>query len=190
MPAVYDFRFDEKLFQSFPGKTFHKYRCDPFIGVPKVYAVIGIYIGDKVYRLSNFTQVMDYDFHADPIAVNRFEETEDSAIVSAVNNMRQVDMPREGTIEKVTLVNEHQVIRYNGTKAYEIWVTRAVIFTIDGTELSFEKDSWPYSEELEIHEGKDLRNSLSDVNEFSYGWEEGVTAKAEREEIVFSLEKD
>ena len=43
---------------------------------------------------------------------------------------------------------------------------RAIIFFVDGREISFEKDNVPFSEEIIIQRGYDLIEKLSDEKEF------------------------
>ena len=92
--------------------------------------------------------------------------------------MAQIDTPINGCIEKVVLVNENQQVFENGTQTYDVWLTRGVIFMVDGREISFEKQNWPYSEEINIERGYNLIDKFGDVRDFSEDWDPGIKAVA------------
>ena len=48
----------------------------------------------------------------------------------------------------------------DGEPAYEVWLTRAIIFEVGGREISFEKDTVPFSEEITIQRGYNLIDKL------------------------------
>lgn len=98
--------------------------------------------------------------------------------------MAQIDTPINGCIEKVVLVNENQQVFENGTQTYDVWLTRGVIFMVDGREISFEKQNWPYSEEINIERGYNLIDKFGDVRDFSEDWDPGIKAVAVRENVV------
>lgn len=64
---------------------------------------------------------------------------------------------------------------------YNVWLTRGIIFFVDGREISFEKDSIPFTEEIIIRRGYDLIERFSDEKEFLISWGEGVIPKCTRE---------
>ena len=53
-------------------------------------------------------------------------------------------------ITSVKLVNECQKMSINEVLEYEVWFTRAIIIEAGGREISFEKDTVPFSEEINI----------------------------------------
>ena len=55
---------------------------------------------------------------------------------------------------------------------------------VDGREISFEKQNWPYSEEINIERGYNLIDKFGDVNDFSEDWDPGIKAVATRENVV------
>lgn len=70
-----DITFDEKtmnIFQNFIGKKFEKYKADPFVYSPSVHGIVGLYIDKSVYKLTNFTEVMDYYGAKEDVAVFKF----------------------------------------------------------------------------------------------------------------------
>ena len=179
-----DMRFDEEIFKNLVGQTFHKYRCDPFVYTPSVTQIVGLYIGDEVYKMSNVQEPVDYYGNMDDVAICRFIKAKDADIRSALEGVDQIDTPINGRIEKVVLVNEHQQVFENGTQTYDVWLTRGVIFTVDGREISFEKQNWPYSEEINIERGYNLIDKFGDVRDFSEDWDPGIKAVAVRENVV------
>lgn len=182
---IIDVRFDGKIFQSFIGKIFYKYRCDPFVYAPSVTQTVGLYIGDEVYKASNVQETVDYYGNMDEVAVFRFTKTQDEEIYSALAGVEQIDTVIDGRIEKIVLVNENQQTFENGIQTYDVWLTRGVIFTVDGREISFEKQNWPYSEEINIERGYNLIDKFGDVSEFSEDWEAEIKAIATRSNVIF-----
>jgi len=48
-----DMRFDQNTLKKWIGKNFVKYKCDPFAYINSVTAIVGIFIDDEVYKLTN-----------------------------------------------------------------------------------------------------------------------------------------
>lgn len=179
-----DMRFDEITFKKFIGQTFHKYRCDPIVYTSSVTQIVGLYIGDEVYKMPNVQEPVDYYGNMDDVAICRFIKAKVADIHSALEGVTQIDTPINGCIEKVVLVNENQQVFENGTQTYDVWLTRGVIFMVDGREISFEKQNWPYSEEINIERGYNLIDKFGDVRDFSEDWDPGIEAVAVRENVV------
>lgn len=55
---------------------------------------------------------------------------------------------------------------------------------VDGREISFEKQNWPYSEEINIERGYNLIDKFGDVRDFSEDGDPGIKAVAVRENVV------
>ena len=143
--------------------------------------IVGMYIGEKVYALTNIQECVDYFGETEDVAVCKFEETVDSNIKSAFVNTEMIATPIKGVIEKIILVNENQQLFKDSVELYNVWLTRAIIFFVDGREVAFEKDIIPFSEEIIIRRGYDLIEKLSDEKEFLASWGEGVVPKCIRE---------
>lgn len=173
-----DMRFDEITFKNFIEQTFHKYRCDPIVCTSSVTKIVGLYIGDEVYKMSNVQEPVDYYGNMDDVTICRFIKAKVADIHSALEGVTQIDTPINGCIEKVVLVNENQQVFENGTQTYDVWLTRGVIFMVDGREISFEKQNWPYSEEINIERGYNLIDKFGDVRDFSEDWDPGIKAVA------------
>jgi hypothetical protein len=67
---------------------------------------------------------------------------------------------------------------------YDVWITRGIIFKVDGRELLFEKDTVPFSEEIFIQRGYDLYGKIASSEDFLTGWDEEYEPKVFREEVV------
>ncbi|SDY58779.1 hypothetical protein [Lachnobacterium bovis] len=72
----------------------------------------------------------------------------------------------------------------NGESAYEVWLTRAIIFEVSGREISFEKDTIPFSEEIIIQRGHDLIDKISDNDDFLQEWDEEYSPEYKRDVLV------
>lgn len=176
-----DMRFNSEILKSMIGKCFSKYKCDAFDFTNSVTQIVGMYIGEKVYALTNIQECVDYFGETEDVAVCKFEETVDSNIKSAFVNTEMIATPIKGVIEKIILVNENQQLFKDSVELYNVWLTRAIIFFVDGREVAFEKDIIPFSEEIIIRRGYDLIEKLSDEKEFLASWGEGVVPKCIRE---------
>ena len=56
-----------------------------------------------------------------------------------------------------------------------------MVFFVDGHEISFEKDSIPFSEEIIIRRGYDLVDKMISEKEFLESWGEGVEPRCFRQ---------
>ena len=178
-----DMRFDVKTIRDFIGKEFSKYKCDAFDFTNSVTQIVGIYIGEQVFSLTNIQENVNYFGDVDDVAIYRFTETADDSVKSAFRDTEMITTPVGGTIDKILLVNENQKISKNDEELYNVWLTRAIIFFVDGREISFEKDNVPFSEEIIIQRGYDLIEKLSDEKEFLTSWSEGFVPTCARDII-------
>ena len=179
-----DMRFDSNLIQNWIGKTFVKYKCDAFEFTNSVTQIVGLYIGDEVYAFTNVQEAVDYFGTTDDMAVAKLSVTEDSMIKSAFKDVEMVSTPVGEEITSVKMVNEQQTMAINGEPAYEVWLTRAIIFEVGGREVSFEKDTVPFSEEITIQRGYDLLDKISDNDDFLEEWDEEYSPAYKREVVV------
>lgn len=178
-----DMRFNVNVIKRLIGKMFIKYKCDPFDFTNSVTQIVGIYIGEWVFLLTNIQENVDYFGVVDDVAICRFTETVDDSVKSAFKNTEMITTPVSGTIDKIFLINENQKLFRNGEELYNVWLTRAIIFFVDGREISFEKDNVPFSEEIIIQRGYDLIEKLSDEKEFLKSWSEGLVPECTRDII-------
>lgn len=180
-----DMRFDSKKIKGLVNETFNKYMCDAFDFTNSVTQIVGIYIGDDVYSLTNIQETVDYFGNTDDIAIYKFTETANGNITSAFKNSEMITTPVHGKIEKIHLINENQQIFRNEKQLYNVWLTRGIIFFVNGREISFEKDNIPFSEEIIIQRGYNLIDKFSDKDEFLTSWNDGIIPKCSREIIEF-----
>lgn len=180
----YDMRFNESIFKQFIGKHFEKYCCDRFEYTNSVTQIVGFYIDGKTYKMTNIQEAVDYYGTSDDMAVCKFSECKGSEIQSAFVEGEIVDTPVDGTIQRIKLINENQKVSKDGIQTYDVWLTRGVIFEVNGREIAFEKDIVPFSEEIIIKKGYDLIDTFGDVKEFSEDWDDGIVAIATRKIIT------
>ena len=105
-------------------------------------------------------------------------------IKSAFTDVDQIDTPIGAAIDEIRLINENQRISVNGECTYDVWLTRAIIFVVDGREVLFEKDVVPFSEEIIILKGYELEGQLSDAGAFLEGWDEGIVPECYRDTVI------
>lgn len=179
-----DMRLDESIFQKMIGKQFLKYKCDPFVYINSVTAIVGLYIDDEIFSLKNNQTTVDYFGTEDDCAVFYIEKTNENDIKSLFFDIEQIETPVAEVISKITLVNENQRIYENGEQSYDVWLTRGIIFHCNEREISFEKDNVPFSEEIIIHRGYKLIEKFSNPNGFLEGWDEDKIPECTREAIV------
>lgn len=179
-----DMRFNQDIIRSLIGKNFVKYRCDRFVFTNSVTQRVGLFIDDKAYNLTNCQEAVDYFGQVEDVAVSRFEETSTDEIKSAFSDVEQIDTPIGAFIDEIRLVNENQCIYVNGECTYDVWLTRAIIFVVDGREVLFEKDIVPFSEEIIIMRGYDLEGQLSNEKSFLEGWDEQTVPECHRDIVV------
>lgn len=175
-----DMRFNSELIRNLIGKAFVEYKCDAFDFTNSVTQIVGFNIGGKVYSLTNVQEYVDYYGNEDDVAVCKFSETSIDRVKSAFKNTEMVTTPVNGIIEKVLLVNENQQIFKGGVEQYNVWLTRGIIFFVNGREISFEKDNIPFSEEIIIQRGYNLIEKFSDEKEFLTSWGEEITPQCHR----------
>lgn len=181
-----DMRFDESIIKSWIGKKFKKYQCDPFDFTNSVTQIVGLFIDNKIYALTNKEQSIDYFGNQEDIAVFELTESENSQIKSAFEDTKQIITPIDGTITKIQLINENQKILKDGALLYNVWLTRVIIFFVGGREISFEKDEVPFSEEIVIRRGYDLENRVSGGESFLDGWNVDVVPEYHREIVTIA----
>ncbi len=175
-----DIRFKKEDCQEMIGARLTKYRCDEFDFTNSVTQMVGLYIGNQVFSLTNIQESVNYFGNCDDIGIFRLNHCREDDIHSAFENQRQIDTPVLEIIKSIKLVNECQRIFESGLLKHEVWLTRAIIFCLDMREISFEKDNVPFSEEIIIRRGYDLENMLSDEKDFLEGWDESVTPECIR----------
>ena len=101
-----DMRFDEAFIQSFVGQQFNKYRCDEFVYTNSVTQIVGLYIGDSVYKVKNEQETVDYFGNEEEIAVFKIEESKESDITSAFIDVEQKDTPVGGIIDEIISIRK------------------------------------------------------------------------------------
>ena len=179
-----DMRFDSALIQSWIGKKFNKYKCDAFDFTNSVTQIVGLYIGDEIFALTNIQESVDYYGEKDDMAVSKLYRSDDSKIKSAFTDVKMISTPVNEVITSVKLVNEQQKVSIKDELKYEVWLTRAIIFEAGEREISFEKDTVPFSEEITIRRGYNLMEKISDNDDFLQEWGEKYLPEYKRETVI------
>ena len=171
------------------GSELIKYTHDPLVYSNSVFGVVGLYLSDSNYAITNFTEKMDYYGDEEDVAIFKLENKGSDVICSAVENVKMIDIPVSQIISKVMIVNEHQKLFKDDKQIYDVKLTRGLIFELeDGLQLSFEKNVW-FFEDITVTKGYDLIKSFSPVEEFIDGWEELYSAECNREVITLNAGK-
>ncbi len=74
-----DMRFNTDLIRSWIGKKFNKYKCDAFEFTNSVTQIVGLYIEDEVYALTNVQEAVDYFGTTEDMAVAKLSASEENA---------------------------------------------------------------------------------------------------------------
>lgn len=170
-----DKRFDKEtisLFESMIGKTFNEYLCDHFTFSTSVFGIVGMYIDNKPYKLTNNIEVLNYFGQDEDVAVFKFSSCSSDEIVTQEDDGELNTTPVNCSISNIAIIEENQQLFHNNELTYNIFVPRAIIFYFtDGHEIMFEKDIW-FSETITIHKGYNLKSQLSPIDEFLECWED------------------
>ncbi len=167
------------------GKTFNKYKCDPFINSPMVYGIVGIYVEGKPFKITSLLKEVKRFLTTDEVAQFKITETTDNNIKTFMDNGKMIETPVNSKIKSISVVNDFQTVKHNGEN-YEFSSTVGFIFTLeDSREISFEIGTW-FSEMITIHRGYDLIEKFTKTDDFLEEWEDcnGFVANITREITV------
>ena len=155
----YDYRFDTNLLQSFIGQTFQFYKHKKFMYTNTVSVWLEFMIKNRLFRLNNDFEEIDYFGWDDEATICQLEEVDTS---DSNNEEDVVDTNVQEKIESIVLVDDHFCLTCYGKPEYDFWETRAIIFKFKEYEISFEKqDSW-FSLEIEMNRGYNLIDKIED----------------------------
>lgn len=173
------------LLKNMIGKTFNKYKCDPFISSPMVYGIIGIYVDGKPFKITSLLKEVKRFLTTDEVAQFKITETTDNNIKTFMDNGKMIETPVNSKIKSISIVNDYQTITHND-ESYEFSSTVGFIFMLeDSREISFEIGTW-FSEMITIQRGYDLIEKFTKIDEFLEEWEDcdGFVANITREITV------
>lgn len=175
------------LLKTMIGKTFNKYKCDPFINSPMVYGIVGIYIEGKPFKITSLLKEVQRFLTIDEVAEFKISETTDDCIKTFMVDGAMIDNPVDSKIKSITVINDFQSVEHDG-QIYNFDSTVGLIFKLeDLREISFEIGTW-FSEMITIHRGYDLTERMTPTDDFIEEWEdcEGYVPKIKRECIVIN----
>ena len=173
------------LLKSMIGKTFDKYKCDPFINSPMVYGIVGIYINDKAIKITSPLKEVQRFLEIEEVASLQIDESTNENIKTFMDDGEMIDTPVNSKIKSISVVNDYQTIEHKG-QIYEFNSTVGLIFLLeDSREISFEIGTW-FSEMITIQKGYNLIDKFTPIDDFIEEWEdcEGYIPNSKREVIV------
>ena len=173
------------LLRSMIGKTFDKYKCDPFVNTPMVYGIIGVYIDGKAFKITSLLKEVKRFLTTDEVSEFKITETTDENIKTFMIDGELINNPVKSKIKSITVINDFQTLEHDG-EIYEFASTVGLIFKFeDSRELSFELGTW-FSEMITIQKGYDLVSKMTPTDDFIEEWEdcEGYIPKSRRECVV------
>ncbi len=103
--------------------------------------------------------------------------------IPIIDKNQFIKTPVGEKIKNIYLVQENQRTYENGKQAYNVWLTRGIIFDMGENQIAFEKDQW-FSEEILVHKGYDLINRFASTDVFGKDWDSDIIAECSREIIM------
>ncbi len=178
-----DIRFDEQemnLLRSLIGKHLQSYQHDEFRFTPtSTQAVQFVIEGDTPYYLYSFVESQDYFGVREDVAVWSFSDEK----LPIIDKKLFIKTPVREAIKSILLVQENQRTYENNEQAYNVWLTRGIIFDMGENQIAFEKDRW-FSEEIIVHKGYALIDQFVSADEFGKDWAPDIITECSREIIV------
>ena len=178
---------ESELLKSMIGKTFDKYKCDPFIYSPMVYGIVGIYINGTPIKITSLLKEVQRFMNKDEVAAFQISETTDDDIKTFMDNGEMIDTPINSKIGSILVVNDFQTVEHE-KKLYKFSSTVGLIFIFeDSLEVSFEIGTW-FSEMITIRKGYDLIKDFTPVDDFADEWKDldGYIPSCKREVVVLN----
>lgn len=179
-----DMRFNQAFVKSLVGRKFEAYKCDAFDFTNSVTQIVGLYIGGTVYKITNVQEPVDYFGAKEDMAVCRLLKADNGDIQSAFSDVKQIITPVNEFIHAITLVNEEQKLFRKDKPLYDVWLTRGIIFHLGEREISFEKDDVPFSEEIIIQRGYNLKEKFESPCGFLDGWDDDYRPECRRDFVT------
>ena len=180
-------KYEQELFCDMVGREFVAFKCDPFVYSPMVFGLVGIYVGEKAYKLTADLSTVRRFTADDDVAKFELKMSADENIKSRMEDGKLIKTPIQSRIESISVVNDHQILRYNN-QSDEFITTVGIIFHLeDNREVSFALETW-FSEMITVKRGYELIDLLAPVSEFLEEWEgcDGYMPDCTREIITLT----
>lgn len=182
-----DVRFDDTMIchlRAMIGKTFLKYKCDPFIITSSAFGIVGIVTEQGSFAITNTIHVLDYFGADEDVAVLELCPLPETEMRSMLKGVMMTDHAIGRQIIEIRVINENKRLFEQGKQIYDVCLTRGLIFVLtDGYEVAFEKQTW-FSEMMSIHEGHNLIDKFVPTSEFCKDWDPRYRAECERQTVV------
>jgi len=166
-----DFRIKKEDIIELKNKKFTKYKCDKFLFTNSVTQIVGLFIDDKVYALTNIQEPLQIGDNMEDVSIYKFKQCNIDDIKSAFIDVDQINNYINDFIDSIVMVNDKMILYQNDKVIFEVEMTRAIIFKFSqGNELCFIKDAVFFSEEIIIYKGYNLIDKVKDNVEFINDW--------------------
>jgi hypothetical protein len=157
--------------RSLIGTEFSYYLYDSFFEKNAVYKIVGLFFENQIFKLTNHFEVYNRFGSNEEVGVLMFDQSNLNDIKNIVENNELSKNSVNCKIVGIQIVNETQTL-CNKKDKYNIFLTRGLVFQFEnGTELSFEKQTW-FSELITIREGTNLLEQFTPINSFLEEWED------------------
>ncbi len=168
-----DIRFDKKtleLLQLLVGQELEYFACERLEYTSSVYGMVVFAIGNKLYRITNLHERLEYFNSVDDVGVCRFEETNEDAVQSFLEGGELIKTPVKQRIKEIRIMNENQQLYHRGKQTYDMYTVRGIVFVMeDGREISVEKEIW-FSEMITVRAGRNLMDEFESMDDFLGNW--------------------
>ena len=79
-----------KFLHEMIGKNFAKIACNKFVYSNSVYGIVGIYVGELIYKVTNFVDAIDYYGKLEDVAVFKLEEASENEIIALAQGAKKI----------------------------------------------------------------------------------------------------
>ncbi len=181
-----DVRFNSTeiaLLKGFTNKKFIKFKSETLKFVPVFQQLIGFYIDDKIYKLSNYVEAQDYYGDIEDVGVFHLKEIDEEDLNKDFGDVKTDITNISERINKIYLIQEKQELHESSGVNYVVDLTRAIVFQLDTRQIAFVKD-WCFGEGIEVQRGTNVLNKI--MNDYE---REDHEVGTEEEESVLKIER-
>lgn len=144
---IIDMRFDDLVIEQLNkmiGEELYYYKFDPYQYLNERHMTIEFNVAGKKYALINQEEQVDYFGEKTNMTVMRFLDEPDE---DYEYDREHIDL--HDSINKIDIIEENQkLLDEEGHILYDIYLTRGLIFYLNGYEVSFQKQVIPYVPEI------------------------------------------
>lgn len=171
----------KKRMKKMIGCELNKILHDEFTFTNSVYGKITLFIGNKIFNITNQTEVVEFYGAKEDIALLGFKEVDKSDIGSLLKNKKQVYTPINKIITGIDIVNYHIYVDIDKMEYDNRW-TEGIILNFNDSQLAFERSD-SFTEIIGIYKGYDLISKFTDVTYFGKEFTNPTSVKTDKEII-------